>query len=72
LIAEITGYIEKKEMVTMFDAVVKRALKMKKEGYNEAKAEDREQIRQDQEQMAAKDERIQQLKEENRRLRESR
>jgi hypothetical protein len=50
-IAEITDHIEKKEMVTMFDAVVERALKLKEEGYNQAKAEDQEQVRQAQEQV---------------------
>jgi hypothetical protein len=62
-IAEITDYIEKKEVVPMFEEVVKRALKMKKEGYNEAKAEYREQIRQF-------EEKNRRLEEENRLLRE--
>jgi cell shape-determining protein MreC len=57
-IAKITDYIAKKEMVTMFDALVEQHWKLKDEGYNQAKAEDQEQIRQ--------------LEEENRRLRERR
>jgi DNA repair exonuclease SbcCD ATPase subunit len=52
-IAEITDYIKKKEIVTMFEAMVERHFKLREEGYNEAKAEDREQL-------AAKDERIRQ------------
>jgi hypothetical protein len=55
-IAEITGYIEKKEITTMFDAVVERYWKLKDEGYNQAKSEDQEQNRR--------------LEEENRRLEE--
>jgi replication fork clamp-binding protein CrfC len=62
-IAEITDRIEKKEIKTMFDALVKKMRKLKKEGYNEAKAEDRERIRQDRE-------RIRQVEEKNRRLEE--
>jgi hypothetical protein len=75
-IAKITDYIEQKEMATMFDALVEQHWKLKdegrEEGYNQAKAEDQEQIRQDQEQLAAKDKHIRQLEEENCRLRESR
>jgi hypothetical protein len=69
-IEEITDYIEKKEVVPMFEAVVKEALKMKKEGYKQAKAEDREQIRQGQEQIRQFEEKNRQFEEKNRRLEE--
>jgi hypothetical protein len=79
-IVEITNYIEKKEMVTMFDALVEQHFKLREVGreegrevgYNQAKAEDQERIRQDQEQLATKDKHIRQLEEEIRRLREGR
>jgi predicted sugar kinase len=71
-IVEITDYIEKKEMATMFDALVKRVHKMKKEGYNQAKAEYQERVRQVEEKSRQDQERIRQLEVENRRLREGR
>jgi transposase-like protein len=70
-IAEITDYIEKKEIATMFDAVVERAWKLRdeareeglQEGYNQAKTEDLEQIRR-------VEEKNRRVEEENRLLRE--
>jgi hypothetical protein len=69
-IAEITDYIEKKEIVTMFDALVERHFKLRDEGYNEAKAEDREQIRRLEERNRQFEERNRQVEERNRQFEE--
>jgi hypothetical protein len=73
-IVEITDYIEKKEYTTMFDAMVDRYWKLKdegrEEGYNQAKAEDQEQIRQFEEKARQDQAQLQQDQEEIRQLRE--